>query len=351
MRTFFISIVAAFQLLAAPADVSASMKQVVPPARTPARTPASLLQAGRASNAAAAELTSAKKRLVAMRKQKDTLRRTYNAQLTKVDTLKRARASWRRDRKLREQKAWTQKTALALGALDLKIRAQSQLVLRRRKEMVSIVGRELSLSPSAARTGFLHRLLSKSKRALRKQPKKILIPDLELDEFADPEELLEQISLIERAEARLAAEEASLGRRATHYAHMDVLRSKRQRADELTAFDDDQVRRKTGRLSGSRQSGGGGTGADADLAESPTAEPGGVDDAGAGSFEASSVVLSDVVDAQTHDALRRAHRSSSPRTKALAAQRAHEQVQERIRRLRASKTRIRSHLRRLSKQR
>ncbi len=348
MSTFFISIVATLQLLAVPADASGSMKQV---AQAPAQARSSsspLLHAGRASNAAAKRLARATKQIAALGKQKDKLRRTYNVQLAKVDALKRARASWRRDRELREQKARTQKTALALRALDGKLRAQTESAVKHRKKMVVIVRRELALSPSVARTGFLLRLLSRSEQGRRKTPKKILLPDLEFDEFADPEELLEQISLIERAEQKLAAEEASLGRRATHYAHMDVLRSKRQRADELNAFDDDHVRRKAGRLSGaSRQNGAGGS--DADLAESPGGAPS--DDSDPGSFEASSVVLSDVVDAQTHDALRRAHRSNSPRTKAVAARRAHAQVQERIRRLRASKSRIRSHLRRLSKQR
>ncbi|MCP4448831.1 MAG: hypothetical protein GY811_26380 [Myxococcales bacterium] len=138
---------------------------------------------------------------------------------------------------------------------------------------------------------------------------------------------------------------------------MDALRSKRDRSEELGAFDDDNVRRSTGRTSNglSRQ----GTQNQSDQDPSDETGAGAEGDAGAlpnrdlgflgPSFEASSVVLSDVVDVGTQDALRRAHSSSSPRTKAEAARRAHEQVQSRLGRLKASKARIRAHLRRHSK--
>jgi hypothetical protein len=61
------------------------------------------------------------------------------------------------------------------------------------------------------------------------------------------------------------------------------------------------------------------------------------------------VVLADVVDSGTRDALRRAQLSKSPKTKALAAKRAQGQVEDRLQRLRASKLLIQRHLDRLKK--
>ena len=348
---------AAFQLMAAPGAATDSAQEAVRVAQSSPQSSSpqtsGITAAGRHSNGAAARLASAQKREASLVRKMADLRRTYNQQLGEVDKLKKSRASWRRDRKLREQKARSQKTALALESADAQLRAQRVLVTRERKATARAVERELALSPSAVRKRFLAGVLKNARRGLTAKPKKISMPDLEFDAFADPEELMEQIALIERAEAKLAQEEESLERRESHYSHMAALRSKRDRAEELVAFDNDNVRRSTGRTGNgnSRQSEDDQASGDASggaLSEAPGAPPEAGNDSGP-SFEASSVVLSDVVDSGTQDALRRAHRSSSPRTKAEAAKRAHGQVQERLRRLRASKARIKEHLRRHSK--
>tara|TARA_R110002073_G_scaffold241497_3_gene403366 strand:- start:52959 stop:54011 length:1053 start_codon:yes stop_codon:yes gene_type:complete len=350
MPAIFIQCFAAFQLMAAPGAAALPAQQAVRVAQASPQV-SGLTAAGRTSNSNAARLAAAQKRESALVGQMAKLRATYDSQLGEVDKLKKSRASWRRDRKLSEQKKRSQKTALALESVDAKLRAQRIVVKRARLATVRSVEAELELSPSAARTQFLSGVLSNARRGLVSKPKKISMPDLEFDEFADPEELLEQIALIERAEAKLAKEESSLERRENHYSHMDALRSKRDRAEELVAFENDNVRRSTGRTSdgNSRSSGDDqASGEAAGLNDSAGAPPEGGGAPGT-SFEASSVVLSDVVDAGTQDALRRAHRSSSPRTKAAAAKRAHQQVQERLKRLRASKAQIQAHLRRHSK--
>lgn len=357
MPAILIHCFAAFQLLAAPATATDTVNEAVVRVAQAAPATSELTLAGRHSNGAAGRLSAAQKREAVLVKQKAKLRATYNKQLGEVDKLKRARASWRRDRSLREQKARSQKTAIALQSADTRLRAQRTLVVRERKATVRAVEKELALSPSSVRTRYLRGVLKSAKRGLAERAKKISMPDLELDEFADPEELLEQIELIERAEAKLALQESSLQRRAKHYAHMDALRSKRNRAEELGAFDNDNVRRSTGRTStgASRQGqddgneSGLGVGGGAESPSDSSAPPEADTDFSGPSFEASSVVLSDVVDSGTQDALRRAHRSSSPRTKAAAARRAHKQVQDRLTRLKSSKARIRAHLKRYSK--
>lgn len=356
MSSFLIPMLAAFKLLGAP-DVAVDKTRVAQ-AVEPSRAQASGARA--LTDRASARLESAQRRQRSLQVQMATLRRKYNKQLSEVDRLKRARASWRRDRLLREQKARSQKTALALRGLERKLRTRRSSVSRERKALAQAIDRELSLGPSRSRREELRKMLGKVRSGLKEAPKRIAMPELELDELADPEELVEQIRLIERAEARLAEEEASLQRREKYYAHMDALRSKRRRADALGAFEDDNVRRTTGRV-GSEKNGRAAGEEDAEQSpdgasglSEPSADPApgapsdGADlqDSGGG-FRASSIVLADVLDAGTQSALRRAQRSSSPRTKAQAAKQARRQVSERLRRLRASKARIRRHLKRL----
>ncbi len=292
--------------------------------------------------------------------QKQKLRKTYNSQLAEVDRLKRSRASWRRDRQLREQKARSQVTASALQSIDSKIRSQKARLLRERSRLTAILQREIRGGASGSRSLYLKKRVAALSPRLRSVPKKISMPDLELDEFADPEELLAQIAGIERAEARLLREEKLLARRDQHYSHMERLAQKRQRSVELGAFDDDSVRRSTGRSGqASRVSGeadsAGGAGSPAPEAGQSGDGFGGAGGGGGGSgegsdlggFAVSLVILSDVVDSETQVALQRAQRSTSPKTKAAAARRAKEQVHKRLLGLKSGKARILRHLKRL----
>jgi hypothetical protein len=353
MPAFFIAIIAAITLLGIP-EAGADGTRVA--------QAAAVSQAQHASNRAANALAASQKSLKAVRAEKAALRTIYNEQLAEVDKLKRSRASWRRDRQLREQKARSQKTALALKAIDQKLKARLTAVSKARTALASAIDKELDESPTQARQTYLQSMLGQVRVGLRQAPKKISMPELELDEFADPEELMEQIALIERAEKKLAAEQASLSRRAAHFDKMEALRSKRNRSDALGAFDPDGVRRSTGHIGeskDSRDSGststsglGQGSGADAESSpNSPSPPPGGTDDFSddSSSFAVASVVLADVVDSGTRDALRRAQLSKSPKTKALAAKRAQGQVEDRLQRLRASKLLIQRHLDRLKK--
>ncbi len=368
MASLLIPIVAALKMMSVPASASPSANQapaqvrVAQASASPAASapsPAAVAAAGRTTQSASVRLSSAQKQQAALEVQMAGLRKTYNEQLGEVDRLKAARASWRRDRQLREQKAKSQKTAMALQKLERSLRDQRSVVSRERKALAQAIDSELALGASAARQRSLHTMLSSLRSTLRKAPKKISIPDLELNEYADPEELLEQIALIERAEAKLVAEEDSLDRRAEHYAHMDTLRRKRTRADEMGALDDEGVRRSTGRVASAKDSrtasedGNGAGGADLAGLEPSTDQgappPSGPEAGGGGDFASTSIVLADVVDAGTQDALRRADRSSSPRTKAEAAKLATKQVRDKLERLRASKERIRRHLQKLKK--
>jgi hypothetical protein len=351
MTSILIPIIAAFHLLGAPEAVADE---------TRVAQAAEVVTAQAQSKVAAKSLAASQARLKVVRSEKAALRTVYNKQLAEVDKLKRSRASWRRDRQLRDQKARSQKTARALIAVNGKLRTALVSVSKARKALALAIDQELNHSPTAARQSYLRTMLGKVKVGLRKAPKKIFMPELELDEYADPEELEEQIALINRAEAKLQAEQDSLKRRASHFDRMQALRDKRSRSDALGVFESDNVRRSTSRVGDSNErspqsdnnSGSGAGLSEGADAESPSPAPpggGGDDFSEPDSFATASVVLADVVDSGTQDALRRAHRSKSPKTKALAAKRAQEQVSDRIQRLRASRARIKRHLQRLKK--
>ncbi len=201
--------------------------------------------------------------------------------------------------------------------------------------------------------------------ALKPRVRKILVPDDTLDEMADPEELTEQIALIQQAEAELRREREALRQREDRYVRMARLRQLRDRATEMSELEE-EVGRRTGRAGGrtsvagqgdrDEASGdpgsspdytgaGGGSGGDDDLAS-----PGDGDSGGSGGFnedggfEQSSILLTDVVDSGTIDALRRAGRSSSPARRADAAARARKQVEARLQRLERSRAVIQRHL-------
>jgi hypothetical protein len=283
--------------------------------------------------------------------QKAALQKRYEGQLADVDALKQKRASWYRDRQLREAMAKSLETADKLAAIASKLRAIDARVKRERTELVAAIDAELVAAGGAIdakRKTTLAKLRHDHAAALRPTGKKIVLPDDRIDPLADPEELDQQVAALEQSERQLQKEVASLERQATRFEKMDDLREKHDRADELGGFDDDQPRRSTGR-SGARNESVGLTGGAAGEGDSAPA-PGDDFDSGVpeGMFENDpTVVLSDVVDAETIGALRQAEISDDPGVKAKAATRAAKKVEERLRKLRTQRAAIEKRARKL----
>ncbi len=279
-----------------------------------------------------------------------TLKPAYERQLKAVDRLKRRRASWRRDNRIRGQLKKAQAIARRLGVLAHRGRAIRARVRRERLGLRSAIISELRAGPGAARRAQLVRWQRQNQRALRRVSRKIVLPDARIDPLADPEDLDDQAARILQAEKRLTQEIAGLDKRARRYERMVKLRRKRQRAADLGGLDDNRPRRSTGRLSGrdgARQGDGNGfsgAGTD-DLGGSPAPAETGGDPT---SFDSDPiVVLADVVDSQTLDALRRAGSSTNPAVKARAATRARGQVKARLERLRRRRLLIQRRARKL----
>jgi len=232
----------------------------------------------------------------------------FQRETDQVDRLKKEKASWRRDRELREALADSADTANQLAAIDKQI---------------------AKLKPAHA-------------------PKKIVIPDGALDPLADPEDLDKQAADLKQAEAELANQAKGLDTQAKDLADVADVRKHHDRAIDMSRRDDDQPLRGAQRSSesggtqaatptnsgtsggapppgsggGAGSGGGGGTGG-----------TGGTDSFGSdhgtstgttpSSFETeASIVLGDVLDHATIDGLARASRSGDPGQRAEAAKKA-----------------------------
>ena len=283
---------------------------------------------------------------------RNALSKQQDDQLKTVDRLKQQRASWRRDRDLKDALAQAQGTAtkLAAAAGEL-VRANAQLAAAR-KTLLGAIDAELSALPpgpaSAQRIAALARWKAQlAPAAPRKNLQKIVIPDLEIDPLADPEELDAQAQELLRAEQELARQAIGLDKQARDLDQADKLRKQHERAKVLALRDDDQPSRVS-RTEGARASddsaapeaagggtsSGGGDGGFGQGGESPLpgADPGLLSDA--------SVVLSNVVDATTIETLTRASRSGDPAQRAQAAKSAHDAVARRIEQLRKKRLEI-----------
>jgi hypothetical protein len=296
---------------------------------------------------------------------KKTLQSRYDTQIREIDNLKKQRASWNRDRKIRKAKAAAQATGKKLAAANQSIARLKKLRVKQSRALVAATGKELASQPGDVRRAALITLRTRTASLLpsKRKARKIIIPNV--DEFADPEELEEQAALLATAEKQLLREQRLLEQREKRFDKMAQLRDQRQRAGELDQFETNDVRRTTGRLDdpnkaadrGNNSAGGSaepqndGEGLGGDPAPPQDSGTGGNDnfEDGAGGFEQSSVVLADVVDSSTVSELRRAERSSNPKTKAIAAKRAREQVEARLAKLRALRKKMQERAKKLRK--
>lgn len=298
--------------------------------------------------------------------EKARLARQYEGELQEIDRLKQQRASWRRDRMIRDRLSASHDTARALAAADQRVRRLDASLATQRGRLVAAIDRELAAAPTAERRQELARWRAGAQRGQRKGAKKIVLPDERMDPLADPEELEDHAALLRQSEAELARELARLEQQAGRYRYMATLGAKRERAAELGRLDDDQPRRTSVRSGLAPATGGDDAGdapdghTDSPSGPPPPAPPGAPepapddpptdedgrgpetppeDDLGGG-LVGLDVVLADVVDTPTLDALRAADRSASPAVKAKAAERASAQVRARLERLRAQRKRI-----------
>lgn len=264
----------------------------------------------------------AERRVAQLAAQQDAIARRWQDQLEAVDRLKKQRASWRRDRELRDSLSTSLDTANRLSATttDLEV-ARTRLVNARRSYLKAIEG-ELGAGPVPARRAALER----AKRALSSQvssaPHRIVLPDLGVDLLADPEELDQRAAELRASEEDLSRQLATLKTQASELDRVASLRKQHDRAGDLFNRDGDEPHRATTRapseVSVAEELGG---------AARPNASP----VTSAPNFENFvPIVLSDVIDASTINSLAAAQRSGDPALRAEAAHRAGEAVARRL---------------------
>lgn len=259
---------------------------------------------------------AAERRAAELTAQRAQLAQTYATELEAIDRLKKQRASWRRDRELRDSLAAANETATRLAATTAELgRLAAQLGPR----------------PAAGAAGVkVHR---------------IVLPELEVDPLADPEELAQQAAALRGSEAELDRQVIGLDKQAQELDEVAKLRKQHERAGDLAKRDDDQPQRTAQQGGGSRT-----FGASNDTA-APEATPpsgggasggaGGATGLTAGGFESeATVALSGIVDASTIDTLNRAQRSGDPSQRALAAKKARDAVAGRLEQLRKKRAEI-----------
>ncbi len=266
----------------------------------------------------------------------------YQDELAAVDRLKKQKASWRRDRELRQDLADSADTANQLAQLNQQLAAATRALVEARKALVTAIDLEKPTA-TGARLAQLDQLRAKVSATLGPAPKKIVLPDAEVDPLADPEELDQQAQVIAETEKQLAAEVAGLDAQAVELAHVADLRKHNDRAKDLMLSEDDQPHRNVQGSSGGAKSSSLGDAAPTNTDTGGAGQAGGSFSSGtpAAAFETEATfVLGEVIDRSTIDGLTRAQRSGDPGKRAEAARQARDAVARRLDQLKKKRAQI-----------
>jgi hypothetical protein len=268
----------------------------------------------------------------------------YQDQLAGVDRLKKQKTSWRRDRELRDSLAESADTANQLATLNTQLAAAVRALVQARQDLVTAIDRE---KPTATgpRGAQLDQLRGQVVATLGPAPKKIVLPDAEVDPLADPEELDQQAQVIAETEKQLANQVAGLTSQAADLAQVAELRKTHDRAKEMMLSEDDQPHRNVQHSSGkegdtlSPTNGGAGAGG-TDTGTQGTPTPGFNNNSGSTFETEATFVLGEVIDRSTIDGLTRAQRTGDPAKRAEAARLARDQVAQRLESLKKKRGQI-----------
>lgn len=309
-----------------------------------------MAQSPQITAAAQTQVQASERTTAQLAAQRSALAKTYAEQLENIDRLKKQRASWRRDRELRESLAAANDTATRLGAATSALAKATGALANARRALTTAIDAELATRPAAPRAGELARLKGQlAPQIVERKLHRIVLPDLEVDPLADPEELAQQAAALRDSEAELARQVVGLEKQATELDEIAKLRKAHDRASDLAKRDDDQPQR-------SAQQGGSRTASGAEDSSPSPPESGGVGGTGGGTggqgnqstgpsgltgFESdASVVLSGVVDSATLDTLTRAQRTGDPAQRAAAAKKTRDAVAGRLEQLRKKRAEI-----------
>jgi hypothetical protein len=304
-------------------------------------------------------------RVTALANKRGQLGAEFQRENDAIDHLKHEKASWRRDRELRASLADSNDTASQLTTLDKQLTEAQAALATARAKLVQAIDAELAAgAPAPARASDLNRLRGQLIEQLR-PPKKIVIPDAEIDPLADPEDLDTQAAALRATEQELTKQVTSLDSQAKEMSRTVDLRKQHERTNDLARRDDDQPLRSQA-VSASHSEGlapaagaGSGSGTTATPVNGATQTDSFGGDRGntntiagssasVGGFESeATVVLGNVVDSATIDGLARASRSGDPAQRAEAAERLRDAVRARLELLQKKRAAVEARARQL----
>jgi len=310
----------------------------------PAKSAKSAATLAADTDGAQAKLARDQRDRAALATKKAALAKRYEAELAAVDRLKQQRKSWRRERQLQDAQAKALDTSKELSALSTKIGGFDAAIAGDKHAVVIAIDAELPVLATGARKQALTASRAAAVPAAPAKVHKIVVPDAEIDPLADPEELDQQAQALRASEVELAKQVDALDDQTKRLLKAAELRKAHDRAGDLVIRDDESVRRN-GAAGGARTSaldGNGDASHETDPSSPPPAEGPAPMGGDFGGFQAeeTAVVLSEVIDPATGDALRRAGRGSDPTTKAAAAKRARDQVAARLEALRKKRAAV-----------
>jgi hypothetical protein len=286
--------------------------------------------------------SAAERQVVQLTSRRAELKQRYEDEVADIDRLKKQRASWRRDRDLRENLSTSLETSKQLDNATREVELAQRTLAAARRAYLAAIDAELKASPSQQRKEHLERARALLTAQLKDAPHRILIPDLRIDPLADPEELLQHANELRASEEELLLQVDELAAQAVELERIALLRKQHDRQGALVARYDDQPQRNTTRSEGSPGDPGIAAGGDRTLVPN-------TGDSAPSSFENYvPTVLSDVIDASTINNFTAAQLSGDPAQRAQAARKAHDAVALRLDQVRRKRMEIEARAKRLT---
>jgi hypothetical protein len=291
------------------------------------------------TDVAEASARAAERRVTRLAVHRAGIAKRYQGELAAIDRLKKQRASWRRDRELRDRLSDSLQTANLLSAATHELEMARTDLASVRRAYLAAIDAELSRGTERVRTAHLERVKALLVPHIRDVPRHIVIPDLEVDLLADPEELDQRAAELRASEDELSRQLAGLNAQAAELDRLAALRKQHERAGALVNRDDDQPHRNAPRKAD--------PGALPDDPEEPSGLPLAPGWANPNFENYVPIVLADVIDASTINLFAAAQRSGDPAQRAAAARKAQHAVARRVEQLRRRRAEIEARAREL----
>src|SRR6185436_4431585 len=200
-----------------------------------------------ATNQAETAANAAERQVVQLTSRRASLKQRYEDEVADIDRLKKQRASWRRDRDLRDNLSTSLETSKQLDNATREVELAQRDLVTARRVYLNAIDSELKAGAPPQRAQRLERARALLSAQLKDAPHRILIPDLRIDPLADPEELLQHANELRASEDELRHQVDELAAQAIDLDRIAQLRKQHERAGDLVNRYDDQPHRSTTR--------------------------------------------------------------------------------------------------------